>query len=186
MQKWFMFSVYFPSLTSELNMCLLCCSPVSCSCCECRVTSLFHHSRIQIVIHPWNSAFMTCYSHILICQIYTFRGEKSLINIIVWFVLKKRVDLTYLERQILSIGCKPLHYKILTNVKKRFPTHLAEQLKYSHQFCFSYSWKVHLNRFTLFKISRSLSMFLFSSTELSALLCSLYMLSSFCECHKSC
>lgn len=61
----------------------------------------------------------------------------------------------------------------IRSIEEQYTTPLAEQLKYSHQFRFSYSWKVHLNGFTLFKISRSLSMFLFSSTELSALLCSL-------------
>lgn len=75
--------------------------------------------------------------------------------------------------QFVMYHWKPSDCKNLTNVKKCFPTHLAERLKYSHQFRFSCSWKVHAKGFTLFKISLSLSMFLFSSTELSALLCSL-------------
>lgn len=102
-------------------------------------------------------------------------------SIIVWFVLKNvwtwldlRNRSDYPQHSVPFVMChwKPLDCKILTNVRKRSPTHLAERLKYSHQFRFSCSWKVHSNGFTLFKISLSLSMFLFSSTELSALLCS--------------
>lgn len=97
--------------------------------------------------------------HIFNSQIYKFRVEKSLnlqhnSLICSW----KCVFLTELEKQIglslavLDAPAKTFRLrKILTNVKSVFPSHLAERLKYSHQFRFSCSWKVHLSGFTLLK-----------------------------------